>query len=136
MKENGIVSIGVDDIHYYDDLVIQLDKNIMEYTDSLDSSIGVNAIMRTDDICRIEFFQSNVHALSNIEYYLGKIKSLDKDAYNRIIGHYESSKLTEFNKEMTRGLPVSYMSMETIANMTRAQDFQMPKATGREGSHD
>ena len=72
LNENGVVSFGIDGIHYYDDLVIQLDKNILEYTDSLDSSIGVNAIMRVDDICRIKFFQNNVHALSNIDYYLNK----------------------------------------------------------------
>lgn len=131
LNVNGVVHYGVSDIHYYDDLVIQLDKNILEYTKSLGSSIGVNALMRVDDICRIKFFQNNVHALSNIDYYLSKIESLDRNGYDRIVEHYAPTQLTEFKKKMTSGLPMNLMKIEDMISSTKAQDFEMAKSRSK-----
>lgn len=131
LNENGVVHYGVSDIHFYDDLIMQLDKNILEFTDSLDSSIGVNAIMRVDDICRNKFFQNNVHALSNIDYYLSKIESLDRNGYDRIIEHYEPTQLTDFKKKMTSGLPMNSTKIEDMVSSTKAQKFEMAKSISK-----
>jgi hypothetical protein len=128
LNENGVSSYGRDDIHYYDNLVIQLDKNILEYTHSLDASIGVKAIMMADSYHRVKFFKNNVHALSNVDYYLNMIKSLDRDRYNGIIKYYEPPQFDKFCEEMTSGLPMGLTSIEDIMNSTKIQKFKLPKS--------
>ncbi len=125
LDENGVAHYGLNDMHYYDNLVIQLDKNILEYTCSLDSSIEVSAIMMVDAYHRVKFFQSNVHALSNVNYYLDIIKSLDKDRYKSIMKYYEAPQFDEFYENMICGLPIQLMSIEDIMNSTKTQSFKL-----------
>lgn len=123
-SEIGSMTIGINYLVYFDNLIIQINEEIIRKTNNIDCDIISKALIGIENIESRIFFHQNIHAKKYIDLSL-KEMAVQKKSIARI-SKILSEEDIMFYKEFEVYLPLGLQNENLILDQSNAKNFKLP----------
>lgn len=127
-KQNSLISNSIDWIHFYDDMIVQLDSSIYELTSDPLVSIFCLTFLALETRNARDILRENAHALQMYDKYVSLIYDNMPERQDLIIQIQENfSRGPEFYWNPDAQQKVSYETIVAIAKKYNVSEFCLPR---------